>query len=145
MDLYLTVWTSYFEMYILSGYACLSKFGNCYQYREICLYKNKQKTMLIWCLKQVKNFTLKYPMDVSVEVHKIIKCAIYIQYSFFSTSGGGVDDVLVRLSLIEQIIKDVYLMSILFSLINPQTFRESYMSLFNVSRIISNMYAYPLI
>ena len=41
-------------------------------------------------------------MEVSVEVHKIIKCAIY---STFSPSGGGVDDVLVRFSFVEQIIK----------------------------------------
>ena len=43
-------------------------------------------------------------MEVSVEVHKIIKCTIHIT-ALFSTSGGGVDDVLVRLSLMEQIIK----------------------------------------
>ena len=39
-------------------------------------------------------------MEVSVEVHKIIK---FIVYSIFFTSGGGVDDVLVRLSLIKQL------------------------------------------
>ena len=37
-------------------------------------------------------------MEVSVEVHKIIKCAIYS--TVFFNSGGSVDDVLVRLSLI---------------------------------------------
>ena len=62
-------------------------------------------------------------MKVSVEVHKIIKCAIYS--TIFSPSGGGFDDVLVRLSLIEQIIKDVNLMGISFSIIHPQTFWES--------------------
>ena len=38
-------------------------------------------------------------MEVSVEVHKIIKCAIYSTIS--SPSGGSVDDVLVRLLLME--------------------------------------------
>ena len=47
-------------------------------------------------------------MEVSVEVDKIIKCAIYS--TVFLPSGGGVDDVLVRLSLIKQIIKDVSLL-----------------------------------
>ena len=61
-------------------------------------------------------------MKASVEVHKIIKCAIY-STSFFPSGGGF--DVLVRLSLIEQIIKDVNLMGISFSIRHPQTFRES--------------------
>ena len=62
-------------------------------------------------------------MEVSVEVDKIITCAIY--NSFFSPSGGGVDDVLVSLSLIEQIIKDVNLMCLSFSVKHPQIFWES--------------------
>ena len=37
-------------------------------------------------------------MEVSVEVHKIIKCAIC---STFFPLGGGVDDVLVRVTIIE--------------------------------------------
>ena len=41
------------------------------------------------------------------------------------TSGGGVNNVLVSLSLTEQIIKDVNLMSISFSVKHPQTFWES--------------------
>ena len=44
-------------------------------------------------------------MEVSVEVDKIIKCATY--NTVFFPSGEGVDDVLVRLSLMKQIIKDV--------------------------------------
>ena len=56
-------------------------------------------------------------MEVSVEVDKIIKCAIY--NTVFFPSGGGVDDVLVRLSLIKQIIKDVNLMCFSFSVKNP--------------------------
>ena len=62
-------------------------------------------------------------MEVSVEVHKIIKCAIY--NTVFFLSGGGVDDVLVRLSLIKQIIKDVNLMCLSFSVKYPQIFWES--------------------
>ena len=59
-------------------------------------------------------------MEVSVEVDKIIKCAIY--NTVFFPSGGGVDDVLVRLSLI---IKDVNLMCLSFSVKHPQIFWES--------------------
>ena len=44
-------------------------------------------------------------MKVSVEVHKIIKCAICSTIIF--PSGGGIGDVLVRLSLIEQITTDI--------------------------------------
>ena len=62
-------------------------------------------------------------MEVSVEVDKIIKCAIY--NTVFFPSGGGVDDVLVRLSLIKQIIKDVSLMCLSFSVKHPQIFWES--------------------
>ena len=61
-------------------------------------------------------------MEVSVEVDKIIKCAIY--NTVFFPSGGGVD-VLVRLSLIKQIIKDVNLMCLSFSVRHPQIFWES--------------------
>ena len=50
----------------------------------------------------------------------------YMQYCFlFFTSGGGVDDVLVRLSLIKQIIKDANLMCISFSVKYLQIFWES--------------------
>ena len=52
-------------------------------------------------------------MEVSVEVGKIIKCAIY--NTVFFPSGGGVDDVLVRLLSIKQIIKDANLMCFSFS------------------------------
>ena len=49
-------------------------------------------------------------MEFSVEVGKIIKCAIY--NTVFFPSGAGVDDVLGRLSFVKQIIKDVNLMCI---------------------------------
>ena len=62
-------------------------------------------------------------MEVSVEVLKIIICTIYS--TVFFTSGGGVDDMLVRLSLIDQISKDANLMCISFSVKHPQTFGES--------------------
>ena len=58
----------------------------------------------------------------------------YIQYCFF-TSGGDIDEVLVRLSLIEQTIKDANSISILFGVKHPQTFWELWMSLSNLSRI----------
>ena len=51
-------------------------------------------------------------MKVSVDVYKIIS-AIYS--AIFFNSGESVDDVLVRLSLVVQIIKDANLMRISFS------------------------------
>ena len=62
-------------------------------------------------------------MKVSVEVGKIIKYAIYI--TVFFPSGGGVHDVLVRLSLIKQIIKNVSLMCLSLSVKHPHIFWES--------------------
>ena len=62
-------------------------------------------------------------MEVSVGVDKIIKCAIY--NIVFFLSGGGFDNVLVRLSLTKQIIKDVNLMCLSFSVKHPQMFWES--------------------
>ena len=51
---------------------------------------------------------------------------LYVLYTvlFFFTSGGSVDDVLVRLLLIEEIISDANLMCISFSVKHPQTFQE---------------------
>ena len=60
-------------------------------------------------------------MEVSFEAEKNIKCAIYNTVFFLS----GSDDVLMRLSLIKQIIKDVNLMCISFDVKYPQSFRES--------------------
>ena len=62
-------------------------------------------------------------MEVYIEVGKIIKCSIY--NTVFFPSGGGVNDVFVRLSLIKQIIKDVNLMCFSFSVKHPQIFWES--------------------
>ena len=61
-------------------------------------------------------------MEVSVEVRKIIKCAIY---STVFPSGGGVDGVLVRILLIEQIIKGVNLICISFSVKHLQIFYKT--------------------
>ena len=61
-------------------------------------------------------------MEVSVEVHKIIKYAIYS--TIFFPSGGSAHDVLVKLLLIKQIIKDINLMCISFSVKHPLTFWE---------------------
>ena len=61
-------------------------------------------------------------------VDKIIKYVIYNTVSFpfyFFFSGGGFDDVLVRLLLIKQIIKDFNLICFLFSVKHPQIFWES--------------------
>ena len=80
-------------------------------------------------------------MEVSADVDKIIKCAVYS--TAFFPSGGGVDDVLVRLSLNIQIIKDFNLMCISFSVKHPQIFWESSVSLSNISRTTSNIYTYP--
>ena len=60
-------------------------------------------------------------MEVSFEVDKIIKYDIY--NTGFFPSGG--DDVLMRLSLIKQIIKNANLMCISLSVKNPQIFWES--------------------
>ena len=62
-------------------------------------------------------------MEVSVEVDIIIKCATY--NTVFFPSGGGVDDVLMRLLLIKQMIKDVNLVCLSFSVKHPQIFWES--------------------
>ena len=62
-------------------------------------------------------------MEVPVEVDKIIKCVIYD--TVFLHSGEGVDDVLVRLLLIKQIIKDVSLIYLSFSVKHTQIFWES--------------------
>ena len=51
-------------------------------------------------------------MKVPVDIHKII-CAIYS--AIFLNSAESVNDVLVRLSLVVQIIKDANLMCISFS------------------------------
>ena len=62
-------------------------------------------------------------MEVSFQVDKIVKCPIY--NTVFLRSVGGVDDVLMRLSLIKQIIKDVNLMCFSFSAKHPQIVWES--------------------
>ena len=50
----------------------------------------------------------------------MFKCAIYSVVFF--PSGGGIDEVLVRLSLIKQIIKDITLVYIAISVRHPQIF-----------------------
>ena len=51
-------------------------------------------------------------MEVSFEVDKVIKCAIY--NTVFFPSGGGVNEMLMRLPLIKKSIQDVNLMCISF-------------------------------
>ena len=62
-------------------------------------------------------------MEVSAQVDKIIKCAVY--NTVFFPSGGGIDDLLVKLLLIKQIIEAVNLMCLSFSVRHPQIFWES--------------------
>ena len=71
------------------------------------------------------------------------KCTTYYTVLCFFISGRGIDDVLVRLSLIKQIIKDNNLICISFSVENPQIFRKSWMRWSCMSRTISNTYTYP--
>ena len=59
-------------------------------------------------------------MEVCFAVHKTINLTI-CNTVFFFTSGGGFDEVLVRLQLIEKCIKGANLMCILFSIKHPQT------------------------
>ena len=62
-------------------------------------------------------------MKVCVDVYKII-CAIHSTI-FFLSSGESVDNVLVRSSLVVQIIKDANLMWISLNVKHSQTFWES--------------------
>ena len=84
-------------------------------------------------------------MQVSVDVHKTIISTIHssvLFFVFFFTLGGGVVDMLVRLFISEQIIKDANFMCFLFSVKHPQKFRELRMSLSDISRTIFNVYTY---
>ena len=78
----------------------------------------------------IKILTLNFQW---MKVHKIVKWTLYS--TTFFTSGGAVDNVLVRLSLIEQFIKNVSLIYTQFSVKHPHIFRESWMSLSNISDI----------
>ena len=80
-------------------------------------------------------------MEVSVEVDKIIKCAIH-NTVFSLQVERGVDDMLARLPLTKQIIKDVNLMCLSFSAKHSQIFWESGMSLSIMSRTVSSIYTY---
>ena len=59
-------------------------------------------------------------MEVSVEVHKSILCNMYS--TVFFTSGGGIDDISVRLLLVAQFIMNAKLMCISFSVKHPHLF-----------------------
>ena len=61
--------------------------------------------MLILCLKKLSILSLSFQwMKVTVEIHKIIICTIYS--TVFLTWGWYVNDVFMRMPLINQIIKD---------------------------------------
>ena len=65
-------------------------------------------------------------MEVYFEVDKILNVLYIILFLFlFFPSGGGVDDVLARLSLIKLIIKHANLTCLSFSVKHPQIFWES--------------------
>ena len=80
--------------------------------------------MLIWCLKQVKDSILKVPRKFKFLLGYTKLLNVLYPVLFLLTSDESDDDVLVRLSLIEQLIKDANLMSISFSVKYPQTFWE---------------------
>ena len=71
-------------------------------------------------------------MEVSAEVHKVIKCTIYITVFLF-TSGGGVDDLLVRLLIKQKLIIQCQTSTGISRIVNE----------FIMSRTIFNMYTYP--
>ena len=79
--------------------------------------------MVILCLKQIKDFMLKFPINGSFCWGTQNFQVYYTQYCFLN-SGAGVDDVLVRLSLIEQIIKDDNLMRNSFSVKDHRHFEN---------------------
>ena len=83
--------------------------------------------MLIWCLKQVKHFILKFPINGSFFWGTQNYEAYYLHYIAFLTSGEAVDRVLVRLSQIKESIKDASLMSISLSVKHPQASWELWM------------------
>ena len=60
-------------------------------------------------------------MEISFDIDNTVLYAIL----FFFPSGGGVNDVLMRFSLIKEIIKGVNLICISFSVKHPQMFWES--------------------
>ena len=82
--------------------------------------------MLTWCLKKIKDIIRKFSIKGSFFWGTQNYYMHYIQYCFIFIiiSGRAVDNLLVKLSLIEQIIKNPSLMGISFSVKHPQTFRE---------------------
>ena len=80
-------------------------------------------------------------MKFSVDVQKVILCTIYS--SAFLKFRWRCWYLLLRLSLVAQFINDANLMCISFSVKHPQTFRESWISLANMSRPNYNFYTYP--
>ena len=100
---------------------------NIYIYIYIYIYTHKTTAILIWYLKRVKDFILKFLINGNFSWGTQNNSMCYMQYCFFH-SGGGVDYVLVWLPLIKQIIKDVNLMCIVFSVKKLQIFCESWKS-----------------
>ena len=93
---------------------------------------SNKTVMLTWCLKQIKDIIRKFSIKGSFFWGAQNYYMHYIQYCFvfIIISGRAVDDLLVKLSLIEQIIKNPSLMGISFGVKHPQTFRELWMNEF---------------
>ena len=109
------------------------------------------------CLKQNNDFILKFPINGSFCWGTQNYYMSYTQDCFFTsckssmiiclindnlTNTSSTDEILVMLSLMEEIIKDANSMWISFSVKQPQTFLESWMSFSNMFSTISNMYTY---
>ena len=71
-------------------------------------------------------------------IHKIFKLTICNTIFFYSGRGDG--EVLVKLSLMEQVIKDASSMHISFRVKYPQIFWDSCTSLFNMFRTITDIH-----
>ena len=93
--------------------------------------------MLIWFIKQVKDFILKFLTNGSFCWSTRNYIRFFFPFRWRSLWCVG------EVSLIKQMIKDVNFMWIAFSVKHPKIFWESWMSLSNMSRTISNIYTYP--
>ena len=93
---------------------------------------SNKTVMLTWCLKKIKDIIRKFSIKGSFFWGTQNYYMHYIQYCFIFIiiSGRAVDNLLVKLSLIEQIIKNPSLMGISFSVKHAQTFRELWMNEF---------------
>ena len=80
--------------------------------------------MLIWCLKQVKGFILKFSTRVKLLLRDT-KLLNLLYIILFFTLGGSIDEAMVRFQLIKEIIRYANSICISFSVKDPQRLRES--------------------